>query len=283
MKTVKQDGMIIEFDCEAVMRDNTVIRYDIYRPDKEGKYPCITTYGPYSKGMHFSQGYSLFWNDIKEKYPEILNGTSEKYMNWETVDPEKWILEGYAVAKIDSRGCERSEGIIDNWSIQEAEDYAECIEKIAELHWCDGNIAGLGISYFAIMQWAVAAQRPPHLKAVIPFEGASDLYREFARHGGIGSDFVNAWYPLQIAAVQNGLGKYGQIGKISGDFLLGPKTLTKKELIQNRRNYFKEIAKNELIDADVYQRRLIDLSKIEISVLSCGNWGRKCSASSWQY
>lgn len=99
--------MKIEFDCKAVMRDGTVIRYDIYRPDKEGKYPCIVTYGPYSKGMHFSQGYSLFWHEIQEKYPEILKGTSGKYMNWETVDPEKWIPEGYAIAKIDSRGCGR--------------------------------------------------------------------------------------------------------------------------------------------------------------------------------
>lgn len=43
MKAVKQDGMLIEFDCEAVMRDGTVIRYDVYRPDGEGQYPCITT------------------------------------------------------------------------------------------------------------------------------------------------------------------------------------------------------------------------------------------------
>lgn len=93
MKTVRENGMIIEFDCEVVMRDGTIIRYDVYRPDKEGQFPCITTYGPYSKGMHFSQGYSLFWHDIKEKYPEILKGTSGKYMNWETVDPEKWIPE----------------------------------------------------------------------------------------------------------------------------------------------------------------------------------------------
>lgn len=66
-------------------------------------------------------------------------------MNWETVDPEKWIPEGYAVARIDSRGCGRSEGVIDNWTIQEAKDYAECIEQIATLPWCDGNIAGLGL------------------------------------------------------------------------------------------------------------------------------------------
>lgn len=56
------------------------------------------------------------------------------------------------------------------------------------------------------MQWAVAAQQLPHLKAIFSFEGASDLYREFARHGGIGSDFVTAWHPLQVAAVQHGLG-----------------------------------------------------------------------------
>ncbi|MEJ5921547.1 hypothetical protein [Bifidobacterium thermophilum] len=60
--------------------------------------------------MHFSQGYSLSWHDIKTKYPEILRGTSGKYMNWETVDPEKWVPEGYAIVKIDSRGCGRSEG-----------------------------------------------------------------------------------------------------------------------------------------------------------------------------
>ncbi len=112
MITVKENGMIIEFDCEILMRDGTIIRYDVYRPNKEGQYPCITTYGPYSKGMHFSQGYSLFWHDIKEKYPEILNGTSGKYMNWETVDPEKWISEEYAIAKIDSRAVDARKGLL---------------------------------------------------------------------------------------------------------------------------------------------------------------------------
>lgn len=33
------------------------------------------------------------------------------------------------------------------------------------------------------------------------------------------------------------------------------------------------IEENALIDADVCQRRQIDLSRIEIPVLSCGNWG----------
>lgn len=76
-----------------------------------------------------------------------------------------------------------------------------------------------------------------------------------------------------MAAVQNGLVRFGQFGNISQDYLSGPQTLSKKALIQNRCNYFEEIAENELVDADVYQRRQIDLSQIDIPVLSCGNWG----------
>lgn len=37
MRPVNQDGMIIEFDCEAVMRDGAIIRYDTYRPEREGQ------------------------------------------------------------------------------------------------------------------------------------------------------------------------------------------------------------------------------------------------------
>ena len=82
-------------------------------------------------GKRFAVQPQAIYSEVpKEKYPEILKGISGKYMNLATVDPEKWISESYAIVKIDSRGCRRSEGIIDNWTIQEAKDYAECIEKI---------------------------------------------------------------------------------------------------------------------------------------------------------
>ena len=42
--------------------------------------------------------------------------------------------------------------------------------------WCDGNVGGMGISYFAIAQLAAAAQRPPHLRAIFPFATMDDLY-----------------------------------------------------------------------------------------------------------
>ena len=51
-----------------------------------------------------------------------------------------------------------------------------------------------GVSYLAISQYKVAALRSPHLAASCPWEGFSDVYRDFARPGGIREDgFMRVW------------------------------------------------------------------------------------------
>lgn len=266
-------GMTIEVDHEIVMDDGVKLRCDIYRPLGDGKYPAILTYGPYSKGLHFSQGYAKFWQRIKDCYPEILENTSGKYFNWETVDPEKWVPEGYACVRIDSRGAGRSEGAIDSLSARETQDFYDCIEYIATLPWCDGNIGLNGISYFGVTQWMVAAKQPPHLKCIIPFEGHVDSYRCACRNGGIQMDFQDYWWPAQVRNVQHGLNKRGIIGAITGDWLSGPDSLTDEELDEMQSDWLTDVDNEELITADVYQSRYIDLSKVNVPVLSCGNWG----------
>ncbi len=52
-----------------------------------------------------------------------------------------------------------------------------------------------GISYYAMNQWQVAAQQPPHLAAICVWEGASDWYRDMSHHGGILCTFVANWIP----------------------------------------------------------------------------------------
>ena len=37
--------------------------------------------------------------------PEVLTGPSNKYQVWELVDPEKWVPDGYACVRVDSRGA----------------------------------------------------------------------------------------------------------------------------------------------------------------------------------
>ena len=52
----------------------------------------------------------------------------------------------------------------------------------------------IGVSYLAISQWKAAALRPPHLKAIVPWEGWTDVYRDLARPGGIREiGFLKIW------------------------------------------------------------------------------------------
>jgi putative CocE/NonD family hydrolase len=84
-------------------------------------------------------------------------------------------------------------------------DYYDVIEWAASQPWCDGGVGLCGVSYLAMSQWRAAALRPPHLKAIIPWEAVSDLYREMAFQGGIPeTGFVpNAGMALRIVHAAN--------------------------------------------------------------------------------
>ena len=60
------------------------------------------------------------------------------------------------------------------------------------------GIGLLGVSYYAITQWQVAALQPPSLAAIIPWEGFADLYRDALYHGGILSLFMTNWYTAHL-------------------------------------------------------------------------------------
>lgn len=55
------DGMRIDWDVPIEMDDGVVLRCDVYRPIKNGKYPVIMTYGPYGKFLHFEDLYTEQW------------------------------------------------------------------------------------------------------------------------------------------------------------------------------------------------------------------------------
>ena len=60
-------------------------------PPRDGKYPVILSYGPYAKGLSFQQGYSGSWDIMVAEHPDVPYGSTNKYQNWEVVDPEKWV------------------------------------------------------------------------------------------------------------------------------------------------------------------------------------------------
>ena len=66
-----------------------------------------------------------------------------------------------------------------------AEDSHDLIEWLAEQDWCTGKVAMSGTSYLAVAQWFAAAEQPPHLAAINPWEGVSDVYRDLVMRGGM--------------------------------------------------------------------------------------------------
>ena len=113
--------MKIEWDVPIEMDDGIVLRADIFRPDAEGRYPVILTYGPYGKGLAFQDGWKNAWDRLVTMHPNVLEGTSATYANFETVDPEKWVPDGYAIVRVDSRGAGRSPGFLDPKSVRETQ------------------------------------------------------------------------------------------------------------------------------------------------------------------
>jgi uncharacterized protein len=267
-----RDGMQIEWDAAIPMDDGIVLRADVFRPAGTGKCPAILNYGPYAKGHAFQDSRKFAWERMIKQKPEVATGTSCKYQNWEVVDPEKWVPDGYAIVRVDARGTGRSPGYVDPWSPRETRDLYECIEWAASQEWCSGKVGLNGISYFAMNAWQVAALSPPHLAAVCAWEGATDHYRETCYHGGIYSEFISNWYPRAIIPVQHGVGERGPRSRVTGAPVAGPETLTPEQLEKNRRDIIATALAHPL-DDKYHRERTADLEKINVPFLSAANWG----------
>jgi len=272
-KSELRDGMRIDWDVPITMDDGLVLRADVYRPPKDGKYPVIMTYGPYGKYLTFQDGYVTAWERMAADHPDVTAGSTNKYQSWEVVDPEKWVPDGYAVVRVDSRGSGRSPGIIDLWSARETKDFYNCIEWAGTQPWSNGKVGLNGISYYAMNQWQVASLQPPHLAAICIWEGAADFYRDFTHHGGILSMMPSLWFPMQVLSVQHGLGQRGHRSRMVADWVSGPETLTEEELGANRRDFGEDVAAHPMNKDDYWQSRMPDWSKVKVPLLSAANWG----------
>ncbi len=267
-----RDGMQIDWDAPIEMDDGLVLRADVFRPLGGGRHPVILSYGPYAKGQSFQDGYKSQWTRLIKAVPDVLQGSSNKYQNWELVDPEKWVPDGYAIVRVDSRGAGRSPGFLDVWSPRETQDFYQCIEWAGTQSWSNGKVGINGISYYAMNQWTVGALKPPHLAALCIWEGSSDYYREVCRHGGILSDFFRSWFGRQVLNVQHGVGERGCKNPVTGEYAAGPETLPDEELAKNHADCAGD-AKRRKFDDDFYGSRTAKFEDIEAPMLSAGNWG----------
>lgn len=153
------EKMIQERDVMVPMRDGVKLAVDIYRPDAPGKFPVI-----YANAMHNK--------DLQRpEIAEALNPQPAYSSLWYGVieggDTKRFVSHGYAHVIAQLRGVSKSEG---NMMGEGEWDHYDLIEWIAEQDWCDGNVGMVGISAYAGEQWRAAAQNPPALKAIFPYD-----------------------------------------------------------------------------------------------------------------
>lgn len=176
---------VYDRDVAIPLRDGTVIYADVYRPVTDEKVPAIVSYGP--AGKRAAQQNMLDGMGGTDGVPVRLgvprDGTSG-LQAWESPDPAAWVPDGYALVNVDVRGAYMSEGNLQLFGTQNAEDGYDVIEFLAALPWCNGKVGMNGNSWYAIVQWSIAATQPPHLAAIAPWEGEFDVYRdEYVRDG----------------------------------------------------------------------------------------------------
>jgi uncharacterized protein len=231
--------VIFDQDVDVPMRDGARLKADVFRPYDEGKFPAILNLGPYQKDK--------LWI-----VPETLAEAQNEWMNWETVNPEWWVPRGYAAVRIDGRGTGKSPGQCEPWSLAEAVDLYDAIEWAAAQPWCNGHVGLLGISYFAINQWFAANLQPPSLKAIIPWEGFADLYRDALYHGGLLNLFMTNWYTAHLL--------HHLLGRASQQMPDGWQINTLHFWLRNN------------LDSGAFRGSQAQWDKINVPMFSVGNW-----------
>ena len=171
--------IICEQDVGIPMRDGVTIYADFYKPKNYlGKLPTIVSWSMYGKRPNE-------YNGDRFKIMGVQPGTVSKDSKFESPDPGYWCRKGYCVANVDPRGVGHSEGNVELFNSADGKDGYDFIEWVAAQDWSNGRVGLGGNSAVAMTQWRIAAEQPPHLACIAPWEGTGDQYRESLMEGGI--------------------------------------------------------------------------------------------------
>ena len=160
----------VERNVEAVMRDGTVLRADVYRPGTGAELPVLLTRTIYDK----RSGVPTFGS----------------------AHPAWFAAQGYVVAVQDCRGRFASEGDFYPY-LHEMEDGYDSVEWAARLPGVNGRVGMMGFSYVGATQLLAAVAAPPSLASITPAFTASQYYDGWTYNGGaFALAFIGYWATL---------------------------------------------------------------------------------------
>ncbi|ENH71302.1 hypothetical protein FOC1_g10006159 [Fusarium oxysporum f. sp. cubense race 1] len=248
------------------MRDGVKLCADVFLPfssSKDGeKVPVICSLGPYGKDVHASSFglpqthiYAEMYKHIKPLGPDAC---------FELCEPtQRPIListtYGYALLRVDERGIGNSEGRLDPFEAHYPLDLYDVVEWAAAQSWSNGKVAFSGISYYGMVGYWAAMQKPPHLTCVMSYESACSLYQAGRRGGIYSHNFQSHWYNNIVIPQQRGARDGSR---------------TKEELEADRVDFPNLLATNEYPDQGsvCFVEKVRSLSDIEVPIYVAGNW-----------
>jgi putative CocE/NonD family hydrolase len=148
------------------MHDGVKLATIVRQPAGAGPWPVVLLRNPYARFGHFV----LMMCDRLVRY-------------------------GYACVYQDVRGQGDSEG---EWDplVNEPRDGSTTLHWIAAQPFQDGNIAMMGPSYLAAVQWAAAGDLPPEVKTLIPSVIATNTRAALYQDGMFRHETFTAWAAL---------------------------------------------------------------------------------------
>ncbi len=185
--------MSTEINVPIPMRDGLMLSANVYRPMAPGHYPAIMAFTAFGKDMFWSEKHPGWGVQYEPNSPTVTGS-----ITFEAEDPSFWVPNEYVLILVDARGFARSPGCMQaaevDGSVGEqaillqgmwARDMYDAVEWAGVQPWSNGNVGLSGVSILAFSQWRVAGLNPPHLKAIVPWEGMTDFYRDVMFPGGI--------------------------------------------------------------------------------------------------
>ncbi len=203
------------------LSNGTRLAYDLYLPTKKGvpadkPLPVLFKYTPYTRAFTIfdKDGRNiiadLFHLGWKEKVFLRLRYWFSKRGNlmdavFRTKYLENMLKHGYAVIVVERPGTGASFGVLNASFEVGAKEVDEILDWIAVQDWCNGNIGMYGDSFQAMIQFAAATTRNPHLKALFPTSSGFDLYSSVSYPGGIFNKTFASFFSWSTSFMESGV------------------------------------------------------------------------------
>ena len=213
--TQPDPDILCEYDVRIPLADGTYTTANVFRSrraEEAGeKQPVVMSAHPYDNSLIPALGKTPLGGPPQQYrlIPQAGKPEFSTLTSWEAPDPNFWVRSGYAVVNMNLPGYASSGGKPSLASEEQADAFGQAIDWIGGRDWCTGRVGLSGVSYLAISQYAVAAGQTPRgvprcLKAISPWEGVRDLYKEMFFEGGIQElGFPVFWWHTEVKPTIN--------------------------------------------------------------------------------